>query len=190
MICNVIGSNNIISATVLGIHIVSSTRTYFIANNTCIKNVSGFRQDHPSTASNTIFKNNLAQGNTGDDYIDDGAGWGTHAKNYSEDGGVGAPDGLTENFHDGTSNFVDYANDNYLIDSGGDAIDTLKAGEDLTGDFTDDIIGNTRLAATFFIGASWISLAAPSGRIMSSLVNHGGLAGMGGIAGEGGGLAG
>ena len=32
--------------------------------------------------------------------------------------------------------------------------------------------------------------AAASGRIMSSLANHGGLAGSGGIAGKGGGLAG
>ena len=32
--------------------------------------------------------------------------------------------------------------------------------------------------------------AAASGRIMSSLANHGGLAGLGGLAGKGGGLAG
>ncbi len=157
---NITMTNNIIHACVTGLAMNTSSRTYFVANNDCMKNTTGFFQDHASVATNLTFKNNLAQGNT-TDYGDDGAGYGSvSAKNYGE---TDSPDSLTENFHDGTSNFVDYTNDNYLIASGGDAIATLKAGEDLTGTFTDDIIDLTRLAATFFIGASWISVAAPSG---------------------------
>lgn len=79
------------------------------------------------------------------------------AKNYSED--ATSPDSLQENFHDGTSNFLNYAAKDFRMAPGGDAIDTLKAGEDLTGTFTDDIDGDTRLAASFFIGADWISVA-------------------------------
>jgi hypothetical protein len=57
--------------------------------------------------------------------------------------------------------------------------------------FTTDIIGTTMGPADLDwpIGAFEL-VAAPSGRIMSSLVGPGGLAGMGGIAGQGGGLAG
>ena len=40
----------------------------------------------------------------------------------------------------------------------------------------------------FLTGAT--EVGAPSGRIMSSLARHGGLASAGGIAGKGGGLAG
>ena len=57
---------------------------------------------------------------------------------------------------------------------------------------TTDIAGNPRVTGTGLncdIGAFEL-VAAPSGRIMSSLVGGGGLAGMGGIAGQGGGLAG
>ena len=45
----------------------------------------------------------------------------------------------------------------------------------------------TRLTGSF---AGKTEEGAPTGRIMSSLVQHGGLASKGGIAGKGGGLAG
>ena len=127
-----------------------------------MKCYEGITQDATSLNGTLTVKNNLVQGSgVGGSFRDDGGGFGTSALNYAED--ANSPDSLQETMHDGTSNFVDYANDNYLMASGGDFIDTLKAGEDLTGTFSDDIIGNTRLAATFFIGASWIVVAAAGG---------------------------
>ena len=129
--------------------------THVLYNNTIVKCYNGIRQASGVLNSATVIvKNNLVQGSTNSDYVDDGGGFGTSAKNYDEDGS--GPDSLTGNFHDGTSNFIDYNSDDYRIDSGGDAIDTLKAGEDLTGTFTDDIDGDTRTSGEFFIGADWI----------------------------------
>lgn len=154
--------NNIIygigdGTTDSGIHFTRNRtgQTVYSYNNTCIKNYNNFYQDDTYNTGAYIFKNNLAQGNIGgNDYGDDGGGFGTTSKNYDEDGS--GPDSLTDNFHDGASNFVDYNNDDYRINSDGDAITALKAGEDLTGIFTDDINGDVRTGDNFFIGADWI----------------------------------
>lgn len=169
---NVKLTNNIVygvgdGGTDAGIHFsrFRSGQTVYCCNNTCIKNYNNFYQDDVYSLGTYTFKNNLAQGNTGGaDYADDGGGFGTTAKNYGEDD---SPDALIGNFHDGTSNFINYDANDYRIASGGDAIDTLKAGEDLTGTFTDDINGDTRTSAEFFIGADWIDTggAPPSGAV-------------------------
>ena len=144
-------------------------KTVLIANNTVIKCYDNIVQNRTGSVSYDLtVKNTLCQEDVGGaDYRDDGAGFGTTAKNYAED--VTSPDSLQENFHDGTSNFVDYVGNNYLMALGGDAIATLKAGEDLTGLFTDDIIGNTRTASAFFIGASWIDTGVVAGPPAGSL---------------------
>lgn len=131
-----------------------------IYNNTCIKNYENFRQNRASMSGTLTFKNNLAQGGLNADFGDGGGGYGTHAKNYGESD---SPDALTENFHDAPSNFTNYDGDNYTMAPGGDAIATLKAGEDLTGTFTDDIDGDTRTAGAFFIGADWIDTEVGDG---------------------------
>lgn len=165
---NLLVKNNIIcnigeAANDSGILIehISAGRTLELYNNTFAKNYENIRHNQASSSATLTIKNNITQGDTGGgDFVTVGAGWGTTAKNISED--ATSPDVALRsiNLHDATSNFQDYTNDNYLMASGGSEIDTLKAGEDLTGIFTDDIIDNTRLAATFFIGASWINLAA------------------------------
>jgi len=150
------GDGSVNAGLFLNLSNAESTSNYYFYNNTCCKNYNNFRQ-YSSDLSNSptiITKNNLCQGNLGgSDYLDAGAGFGTTAKNYGESD---SPDALTENFHDGTSNFTNYDGNDYTMASGGDAITTLKAGEDLTGIFTDSIAGRTRQAATFFIGADWI----------------------------------
>lgn len=137
---------------------------HIIENNTFAKCYNNMVQDGGSVGGTLTIQNNLCQDDQGgQDFANDGGGgFGTTTKNISED--ATSPDvaGRSLNLHDGTSNFIDFPNDNYLMASGGDAIDTLKAGTDLTVQFTDDIIGNTRLAATFFIGSSWISVGAPA----------------------------
>ena len=57
------------------------------------------------------------------------------------------------------------------------------------GDYTDTATGTDQTLASV---GDYSEQPAPvvGGRIMSSLTNHGGLAGYGGIAGQGGGLAG
>ena len=151
---NITLTNNIIYDCTIGVQLISFNRIYFVANNTCIKNTTGFWQDHPSSASNTTFKNNLAQEN-GTDYLNDGGGFGTTAKNISEDGS--GPDAAYDNTDVNTNSiFNGYATDDYTLDSAGDATNLAIAddGDDLSGTFTDDIIGQTR--STWYIGASEI----------------------------------
>jgi len=85
--------------------------------------------------------------------------------------------------------FTDYANGDFRIKD----VDSVlyQAGLDHSTDAnvpTIDIAGNARVDGSESIGAFEYPVVA--GRIMSSLVSAGGLAGMGGIAGQGGGLAG
>ncbi len=129
-------------------------------NNSIMKNTVGLDIADTTINASAVFdiENNLFQGNTTAYDVSDStppSGF-TTSKNYCED--ATSPDSLQETFHDGTSNFVDYANDNFLIDSGGDSLANLADGTDLTGTFTDDIVDNTRTAADFFIGASWIDI--------------------------------
>ena len=141
---------------------ITSSDVHVLYNNTCAKNYNNINYDNATMTGTLTVKNNLCQGDTGGgDFGDGGGGFGTTAKNISED--ATSPDvaGRSLNMHDGTSNFTDYTNNNYLIASGGDAIATLKAGEDLTGTFTDSITGlRTRTSSQFFIGSDWISVAA------------------------------
>ena len=166
IIDNLIIRNNIIyDMAQSGIENISANtiKTWEIYNNTIINCVTGFNLlDSTMQASLVItVKNNLFQANGTNDWVvvdaTPPAGL-TTDKNYTED--ATSPDALQETFHDGTSNFVDYASDNFLIDSGGDSLTNLADGADLTGTFTDDIVDNTRTAADFFIGASWIDTGA------------------------------
>lgn len=126
--------------------------TVYIANNTVINCYRGIQQEDSSLIEGTFtLKNNLVQNSDIADYFDAGAGFGTTARNVSED--ATSPDVAyrTLNCHDGNSCFLDYPNDDYRLDSGGDEISTLDDGDDLSGVFTDDIIGQTR--STWYIGA-------------------------------------
>lgn len=158
IICNI---GNAAGESGIKINHTTAGRVLDVFNNTLAKNYENIKHAMASSSATLTIKNNITQGATGGgDFVTAGAGWGTTAKNISED--ATSPDVALRsiNLHDATTNFQDYTNDNYLMASGGSEIDTLKAAEDLTGIFTDDIIDNTRLAATFFIGASWINLAA------------------------------
>lgn len=125
-----------------------SGATSFICNNAVCKCDEGI-QHYSSTPAHTA-KNNLCQGNTTADYTDP-SNIDTHSKNVSED--TTSPDASYQslNCHDGNSCFVDYPNDDYRLTTGGDELDTLDDGDDLSGTFTDDIVGTTR--STWYIGA-------------------------------------
>jgi len=110
-------------------------------NNTCIKNYNNFIQNRSGTNDTFVVKNNIAQDNTGgSDFLDAGAGFGTHAKNISED--ATSPDAAyqSKDLHT-NSVFVDYDGDNFKIDKDGDSTNLaiVDDGEDLSGIFTDDI---------------------------------------------------
>jgi hypothetical protein len=130
--------------------------TYTFYNNTIIGCSVGIRQDSSTESKSPVktLKNNLCQNNT-TDYSDAGAGFGTTAKNVSED--ATSPDVAyrSKDVHT-NSVFKDYAANDYRLDSGGDATNLaiLDDGEDLSGTFTDDIQGQTR--STWYIGASEI----------------------------------
>ena len=108
-------------------------------NNTAISCYDGFRSEESSTSSTFTFTNNLAQDNTVD-FADAGAGFGTTAKNISED--ATSPDAAyrSKDLHT-NSVFVNYANDNFKIDKNGDSTNLaiIDDGEDLSAIFTDDI---------------------------------------------------
>lgn len=127
-------------------------------NNTVISCSYGIVQ----SAGTVTIKNNLVQNSTNDDY----SGTFTSAKNVSED--ATSPDVAyrSQNCHDGNSCFVDYANDDYRLTTGGDEQGTLDDGDDLSGTFTDDIIGTTR--STWFIGAYELVTSSSSSSQSSS----------------------
>lgn len=150
---NVQATNNIIYGISGGDGIAAVTRfasNIFFANNTIAKCSRGIRQNSSTFGATFIVKNNLCQGNTAD-FSDAGAGFGTTAKNVSED--TTSPDVSYRslNCHDGNSCFQDYSNDDYRLVSTGDEMTTLDDGDDLSGTFTDDVIGTTR--STWYIGA-------------------------------------
>lgn len=154
-----------------GIHIDAfAAGTYTIYNNTCIKNYNNIYLRRGNSTNLTI-KNNLAQGDTGGaDYTDaDTIGWGTTAKNISED--ATSPDASyqSKDLHTNTI-FNDYANDDYTLDPAGDATNLAIAddGDDLSGIFTDDIIGQTR--STWYIGAS--EIVAAGGLLIPVAMHH------------------
>jgi len=151
----------------------NASATLYVYNNTCMKNYNNFVQDIGSGSATLEFKNNLAQGDTGgSDYHDDGDGFGTTAKNVSED--ATSPDAAYQSKDVHTNSvFKNYASDDYRLDSGGDATNLaiVDDGDDLSGTFTDDIEGQTR--STWYIGASEIVAAganAPTGTIYGPLM--------------------
>ncbi|MCP3680265.1 MAG: hypothetical protein GY782_08470 [Gammaproteobacteria bacterium] len=103
---------------------------------------------HFSGSGTHHVENNLCQ-DGGTDYdltnVDDGD------KNISED--ATSPDASYRNVnaHDATSSFSDYANDDYRLVEGGSDNGTIDDGDDLSGTFTDDVIGTVR--STWWIGA-------------------------------------
>lgn len=124
----------------------------YICNNTivdCVGKGVGYRADY--TAGDLTVKNNLCQ-NNGTDYAFP-ANFDTTGKNVSEDST--SPDGATYQ-RDVHGAFRDYANDDFRLDPNGDSADlaVLDDGEDLSGDFTDDVKGFAR--STWYIGASEI----------------------------------
>jgi hypothetical protein len=188
---NITVINNIIyeftRAAAKGIRLANTgaSSVVYIANNTVIGCTENFVQDNATLSGTVTFKNNLLQAGVTADYRDDRTSGSTITTggNIDEDGS--SPD-TQQDVHT-NSVFLNYGSDDYRLDSAGDATNLaiVDNGEDLSGTFTDDIQRQTR--ATWYSGASEIVV---SGRIMSSLVNFGGLAGYGGIAGKGGGLAG
>lgn len=143
------------------INTAAGNGTISILNNTCCKNYNNFFQDAASEAGSptVTVKNNIAQGDTGgSDFADDGAGWGTSGTNLSEDATSPNASYQSKNCHDGNSCFTDYTNNVFTLDSGGDEITDLDDGEDLSGTFTDDIVGTTR--STWYMGSYEIAAAA------------------------------
>ena len=155
--------NNIVYgfSSSLGINInnQSSSITNRVYNNTCVGNSVGINQTSSSLSGVAYASNNLCQGNT-TDYGTAGAGWTVSAKNVSEDSTSPDDDIYDDlNCHDGNSCFQDYSSNNYLLDSGGDEISTLDNGDNISGYFSHDIIGNTR--STWYIGAHELSSTTP-----------------------------
>jgi len=138
-----------------GIYIYSyNGPTHYIYNNTLVKNGIGI--DLGRTDLTIVAKNNLCQAN-GVDFADP-ANMGTTACNISEDDT--SPDAAyqSKDLHTNTV-FKGYATDDYRLDPDGDSTNLaiLDDGEDLSGTFTDDIVGQTR--STWYIGASEIVAA-------------------------------
>ena len=109
-------------------------------NNTIISCYEGIIQESSSGNDTLTFKNNLVQDSGNADFRDDGEGFGTTAKNISED--ATSPDASyrSKDLHT-NSVFVNYASDNYKIDKDGDSTNLaiIDDGEDLSAIFTDDI---------------------------------------------------
>lgn len=155
---------------------VSGTYGYFY-NNSIIKCNTGFSNTGTSTEGAIILKNNLAQGNVTAAFVTAGAGWGTTAKNISED--ATSPDAAyrSKDLHT-NSVFYDYASDNYKINKNGDVTNLaiVDDGEDITAIFTDDVNNPaTRRSVPIDIGASQRDPAGAGG-----LLTHPGMDGLGG----------
>lgn len=132
-----------------------------IYNNTCCKNDNNIHQDNTGLGSSTLVtKNNLCQGSGSNDYLDDGGGFGTTSKNVSEDNTSPDASYQSKDLHTDTI-FENYASNDYRFDPDGDTTNLaiVDDGDDLSGTFTDDIIGTTR--STWYIGAYEISGAGP-----------------------------
>ena len=164
---NVLLTNNIIydigngagEGGILNQVVASDAQVIEVYNNTCINNYENFVQDDDAPSADAyIFKNNLAQAGQNADWRDDGSGFGTTSKNISED--ATSPDAAYQSKDVHTNSvFNNYAADNFLLDSDGDGTNLaiVDDGDDLSGTFTDDIEGQTRV--TWYIGASEILAA-------------------------------
>jgi len=135
------------------------------------------------SGANHHVKNNLITNCTTDYARDATPVEAATATNITSD--ATSPDGTT--FQNKTITYTDAAGDDYSTND----TDVVGVGTDLSADsifaFSTDILGITRSA--WDVGA-FEDQGVVAGRIMSSLVNSGGLAGAGGIAGASGGLAG
>lgn len=182
VVMNLIITNNIVygigdelnfGGIIFNTSLTPTEGTYQIYNNTCVKNFNNFLQESSSEifSPTVLVKNNLAQANTGgSDFIDAGTGFGTTAKNVSED--ATSPDAAyrSKDMHAGAATvFQNYATDDYRLDSGGDVTNLaiLDDGENLypaPDNVTEDIQGQARDNGTpFWIGASHIAAAPPAG---------------------------
>ena len=143
----------------------TSGNTHTVLNNTVVGCNYGIHQDNTANDGTKVVRNNLCQNNT-TDFVDDGGGFGTTSNNISED--ATSPDAAYDNTDVHTNSvFKDYANDDYRLDSAGDATNLaiVDDGVDLSGTFTDDIEGQTR--DTWYIGASEIVEAGGwTGKVM------------------------
>jgi hypothetical protein len=132
----------------------SQTSNGLIANNTVINCYNGIDTDSTSGGTQSLVNNLVQDGNvSGSDYVKGGT-W-SSAKNISEDATSPNAAYQSKDVHT-NSVFQDYANDNFKLDSGGDVTNLaiVDDGDDLSVNFTDDIIGQTR--STWYIGASEI----------------------------------
>lgn len=162
-VINAAAINNIIYSAAeagIGYSTLAVASIFFISNNTCAKCLVGINTSGDGDATVTL-KNNLCQGN-GTDFAEGGSGYGTTAKNISED--ATSPDVAyrSKDLHTNTI-FENYAGDDYRLDSGGDSTNLAIAddGENLYGSgVTEDVAGVARdNGVPFWIGASHIVVA-------------------------------
>jgi hypothetical protein len=150
-----------------GIEFYWTTGALNIMNNTVKACRQGIHSDAGSSGAGQVIKNNLVQECTSVDYLTDASWPSGTAKNLSSD--ATSPDAAYQSIDLHTNTiFVNYATDSLRLDSAGDATNLaiVDDGDDLSGTFTDDIIGQTR--STWYIGASEI-VAAAGGPHLGSL---------------------
>lgn len=165
-----IGNGGSDAAILLDAEFSGGGNTWAIYNNTCIKNYCGIYEGSTTPAGTITATNNLFQGNT-TDWYDANSGITSGGYNITED--ATSPDGspyVSLNVHDATSSFVDYANDDYKLTTGGSDNGTIDDGDDLSGTFTDDIDGGVA-RDTWWIGAHELPVvgnggAAKTGQVM------------------------
>ncbi len=141
-----------------GIHHISfaSNPSVTLYNNTCIGNFNNFNANVFDTPT-LIYKNNMGQNPSNKDYADDGFGFGTSAKNISED--TTSPDAAyrLKDLHT-NSIFRNFGSDDYRLDIDGDATNLAVAddGDNLFGVGIEvDVQGQARDNGTpFWIGSS------------------------------------
>lgn len=175
--------NNIIydydSASDVGVNFSGSAPTCESYNNTIINCTTGVKTRAVNLIRNTIFQDCgtdiSGTANASDDY------------NLTDNVSIPGANSVTSS----TLTFENKAADNFALAAGD--TDAIGAGIGPSSDSdvpVVDIVGEVRSGTTTDIGAFMFVSAGGGGRIMSSLANGGGLAGLGGIAGAGGGLAG
>jgi len=146
---------------------------HLLQNNTIINCELGVRQGHGSPNGSAVvhLENNLFQASGTASITEASAVITSNGYNITEDGN--GPDAAYDNTDVHTNSvFTDYANDDFTLDSGGDATNLaiVDDGEDLSSDFTDDVVQNTR--STWYIGASEIPTAAVGGVLKRPLDNY------------------
>ena len=163
---NIIVKNSIIyglsGGTGIAVVGLGSGESASIFNNTLIGCDNNFLQGGASLGGTLLLKNNLCQAGVTADYSEGGGGYGTTAKNVSED--ATSPDAAYRSKDVHTNDvFQGYATD-MRLDSGGDSTNLaiLDDGENLYGSgVTEDIAGTARDDGTpFWIGASHLAAAA------------------------------